>query len=119
MTFPIEEYKKMLYTRHSAAQLGLSSLEPWNEQNAARLMSIVQVFGNNEGFTLSPKFNVDREYIQDIYNINGGGVPSNGLFRDWLINWVAKYEAVNDKTDPIFVEANEWIKSMYNFNLYC
>lgn len=119
MDFPVEDYKKMLATRHDAAkQFGMASMEPWPVVNAARLMAIVQVFGNNEGFTLSPKFNADREYIQETYGLNGGGRP-DPLIVEHIRMWVFRYEAVKDKKDHEFVGAEKWIKEMYGFQLYC
>lgn len=119
MEFPKEDYKKMLYSRHEAAKLGLKPMEPWKTANAARLMAIVHTFGNNEGFTLSPKFNADREYIQDIYNIDAGRTPDNERFNDYLRHYIEKFEAVTGKDDPYFKEADEWIQEMYNFKLFC
>lgn len=113
-----KDYIAMLRTRHSAAQLGIPALEPWPVDKAARLMAILQVFGNNEGFTLSTKFNADRVYIQEIYGIGGGEVP-NIEFADSLRKWVQIYEGVKDKDDPYFKLASEWIQGMYEFKLYC
>ena len=117
--FPIADYKAMLNTRHSAAMtLGLAGMEPWPADKAARLMAVVQVFGNNEGFTLSPKFNADREYIQEVYELHGGGRP-NKRFVQSLKEWVSIYEHVKDKEDIDFKSAEKWIREMYNFQLYC
>lgn len=114
----VEEYRKMLYTRHSVAQMGIPTMEAWRVDKAAKLMAILRVWGNNEGFTLSPKFIVDREYIQDIYGIKGGSTP-DPLFADCLKHWVALCEAVKDDNDPLFVECAKWIKEMYDFKLIC
>lgn len=112
------DYLAMLRTRHSAAQLGIPAMEPWPIDRAARLMAILQVFGNNEGFTLSSKFNADRVYIQDIYGIEGGSTPDPD-FADALSRWVAIYEGVKDKDDHYFTVASDWIRSMYGFKLLC
>lgn len=117
--FPTEDYRKMLYTRRSAVKMGLKGMEPWPPAKAARLMAIVQVWGNNEGFTLSTKFNVDREYIQDIYNIQGGRTPDNERFNDYLRHYIERMEQVKDEKDPYFIECAEWIKEMYGFKLLC
>ena len=114
--FPINDYKSMLRTRHTAAQLGIPAMEPWPTDRAARLMAIVQVFGNNEGFTLSPKFNADREYIQAIYGLSGGERPDT-LFADELRKWVRMFEKVKTEDDTDFRLAHGWIMSMYNFKL--
>lgn len=115
-TYP--DYLAMLRTRHQAAQLGMPGMEPWPVDRAARLMAIVQVFGNNEGFTLSNKFNADRQYIQEIYHIEGGAVP-DPAFADALRRWVTLYEGVHDSTDPYFKLAAQWIGEMYGFKLLC
>lgn len=112
----MRDYRAMLHTRHQAALLGMPAMEPWPPDKAARLMAIVQVFGNNEGFTLSPKFNIDRRYIQEQYGIDGGETP-DVTFAQCLRKWVARYEAVKDEHDILFYEANLWIQKMYNFKL--
>lgn len=112
------DYRAMLQTRHqTATMLGMIGMEPWPPHKAARLMAIVQVFGNNEGFTLSPKFKIDREYIQQLYHIDGGEVP-DADFAAHLRYWVRQYELVGGPNDRVFIDAKEWIKKMYNFQLY-
>lgn len=110
------DYRAMLQTRHQSALLGIPAMEPWSVWKAARLMAIVQVFGNNEGFTLSPKFRIDREYIQQLYHIDGGEVPDPD-FAAHLRYWVRQYELVGGPNDRVFIDANEWIMQMYNFKL--
>lgn len=115
--FPINDYRAMLQTRHSAsALLGISSMEPWPRGDAARLMAIVQVWGNNEGFTLSPKFNADREYIQTLYGLRGGGEP-DPVFAHHLKIWARAFEAVQSDKDMDFQLAHGWIRTMYGFEL--
>lgn len=113
------DYRAMLQTRHQAAtELGMKGFDPWPPHKAARLMAIVQVFGNNEGFTLSPKFKIDREYIQDLYRIKGGAVP-DPVFAEHLRYWVHQYECVGGENDRVFIDARDWIMQMYNFKLLC
>lgn len=112
----MRDYRAMLQTRHQTAQLGFRAMEPWNPDKAARLMAIVQVWGNNENFTLSPKFNVDREYIQEIYGISGGKVPDQ-VFSTHLRKWVSRYEDVKSENSLYFKEAHDWIMKMYGFKL--
>lgn len=114
--FPIDDYRRMLETRHTAARLGFCSMEPWPPNDAARLMAIVQVFGNNEGFTLSPKFNADREYIQRIYGIEGGRSPDPEFSR-CLVKQVRLFENAQGDRDIDFRLAQGWIRSLYNFEL--
>lgn len=113
----MRDYRAMLATRHQAAQLGMPSMEPWPPDKAARLMAIVQVFGNNEGFTLSTKFNIDRQYIQQLYHIEGGEVP-DAEFAERLREWLSIYTLVKTRDEPVFQSAERWIKQMYNFQLY-
>lgn len=114
----MHDYRAMLTTRHQAAtMLGMTGMEPWPPHKAARLMAIVQVFGNNEGFTLSPKFKADRDYIQELYHINGGEVP-DPEFAACLREWVERYEQVKEDTELRFADAAKWIKQMYNFQIY-
>ena len=113
----MNDYRAMLQSRHQAALLGMSGMEPWPVWKAARLFAIEYVFGNNECFTLSSKFNIDREYIQHLYHINGGETPDQEFVK-CLKQCVRDYEAVKDKNDPAFREAEKWIKQMYDFQLY-
>lgn len=109
----------MLITRHQAAQLGMTCMEPWPADLAARLMAIVLVWGDNEGFTLSPKFNADRQYIQELYGIRGGYSPDTD-FRAALRVWVERYQSVRSDRAQDFADAREWIMQMYGFKLfYC
>ena len=78
----------------------------------AQLMAILLVWGNNEGFTLSPKFKCDCEYIQETYHVNGGEVYDKD-FATELQKWAGQYEAGIG-----FVEASELIMKRYNFKLY-
>lgn len=116
LDFPTHDYKAMLNTRHQAAQMGIASMEPWPVDKAARLMAIVQVWGNNEGFTMSPKFNADREYIQQLYSIYGGVVADNS-FIEHLRKWLGRYYDAKSEAAQDFVDAHDWIKQMYNFKL--
>lgn len=118
MDFPITDYRNMLISRHRVAQLGMTAMEPWPVHRAARLMAIVQVWGNNEGFTLSPKFNADREYIQELYGIRGGYVPDEDFKADLRV-WVERFESVKSDTAMDFIDARDWIKKMYGFKLLC
>lgn len=113
------DYRAMLQTRRSAVQMGLKGMDPWPPAKAARLMAIVTVWGNNEGFTLSPKFQIDREYIQDVYNIKGGRTPDNDRFNSYLRHYTERMEQVESDEDPYFLECADWIREMYNFKLLC
>ena len=106
----------MLNTRHNAAEMGIPSMEPWPPDKAAWLMAILYLFGNNEGFTLSPKFNTDREYIQTIYGVNGGEIP-DGRFADALKRWVHRLGMIRDESEEDWKDSEAWIRTMYNFKL--
>lgn len=116
ISFQTKDYKAMLRTRHQSAQMGFRAMEPWPADNAARLMSIVQVWGNNEGFTLSGKFQIDREYIQELYGLSGGEIPERS-FSTALRKWVQRYEDVKSENSLYFKEAHDWIMKMYGFKL--
>lgn len=101
-------------TLRDAYNMGMNM---WSPYRAARLMAILQVFGNNEGFTLSKKFNCDRRFIEEIFRLTGGKTP-DPQFVDYLKHWVDIYENVIDKDDTYFTEAKKWIYEKYGFNLY-
>lgn len=84
----------------------------------ARLMAIFYVFGNNEGFTLSQKFQADAEYIQETFHIHGGGQVTDGKFRTLLRKFSQMYGMITDKDDASFLYAKKLIKERYNFELY-
>lgn len=84
----------------------------------ALLMAIVCVWGNNEGFTMSPKFQCDRIYIQETYHIDGGEVP-DGEFSQLIKYFVAKCEAVKDDSDEFFKECAKMISERYGIKLLC
>lgn len=104
-----------LATLRTAQSFGIGVIPKWK---CALLMAIVYVFGNNEGFTLSKKFNCDRIFIQETYHIDGGEVP-DADFAELLRQYVTKCEAVKNEDDEFFKECAELIKERYNFKLLC
>lgn len=104
-----------LATLRTGRMVGMNIIPQWK---CALLMAIVCVFGNNEGFTLSPKFQCDRIYIQETYHIDGGEVPDEE-FTYLLRTYVAKCEAVKDDSDEFFQECAKLIMERYNFKLLC
>lgn len=103
-----------LATLRTSRSVGMAVIPKWK---CAWLMAIVYVFGNNEGFTLSPKFQCDRIYIQETYHIDGGEVP-DADFAELLKQYVKKCEAVKDKEDPFFKECAALINQRYNFKIF-
>lgn len=112
MDFDKEFYMATLRTAHA---VGMEVIPMWK---AAWLMAIVTVFGNNEGFTLSPKFHCDMEYIQETYHIQGAEHPDDAFVAE-LREYMAKCEAVKDDKDPFFQSCASMIRTRYNFPLYC
>ena len=53
-------------------QAGIKSIPT---DNAARIMAVVYVHGNNEAFCLNKVFLADVEYIQKEYHIRGSEIP--------------------------------------------
>lgn len=113
----MEAFDKDFYlsTLRTARSVGMAVIPQWK---CALLMAIVTVFGNNEGFTLSPKFQCDRIYIQETYGIDGGEIP-DAEFAYLLRTYVARCEAVKDDSDEFFQECAMLIKERYNFKLLC
>lgn len=106
MNFDSDFYMATLRTARN------SGLPVMSMNLCAQLMSILLVWGNNEGFTLSSKFKCDCEYIRETYHIDGGDV-CNKEFAESLQEWVSQYEAGIG-----FDEAAELIMQRYNFRLY-
>ena len=111
----IDTFDKDFYlaTLRTARSVGMAVIPMWK---CALLMAIVTVWGNNEGFTLSPKFQCDRIYIQETYHIDGGEVPDQA-FAEELRHYVAKCEAVTNNQDPFYLECAKLIETRYNFKL--
>lgn len=80
-------------------------------------MAIVTVWGNNEGFTMSQKFQCDRIYIQETYHIGGGEVP-DAEFAGLLRKYVCKCEAAKTADDPFFLDCKKLIQERYEFKLF-
>lgn len=85
---------------------------------AARILAIYYVYGNNEGFTMSPKFQTEAEFLQETYHIHGGGTVTDAKFRTLLRKFIQLYEGITNKEDPSFLYAKKLIKERYNFDLY-
>lgn len=107
--------KFYLATLRTARQCGIPVM---STHLCARLMAIFYVYGNNEGFTLSEKFQADCEYIKETYHIEGGGVVTDSEFRMQLRKLIGMYERITDKNDESFLYAKKLIKDRYNFDLY-
>lgn len=109
-TFDRDFYLKTLRTARSVG------MEVIPMKKCALLMAILYVFGNNEGFTLSHKFQADRIYIQETYHVDGGDVPDEE-FAQLFRSYVKRCEAVEDEKDPFFVECAKLIRERYEFKL--
>ena len=85
---------------------------------AAKVMAILYMWGNNENFTCSPKFNVEREYIQKRYHLDGGETPDPlfvvafKYYASYLENYAAEH-----KEDRVPKWAKELIEERYGFKL--
>lgn len=117
MNTSADEFDKEFYLANlrTMRNCGMAMIPQWK---CALLMAILQVWGNNEGFTMSPKFQCDRIFIQETYHINGGETPDGG-FVVMLKGFVAKCEAVKDENDPFFQDCAKLIKDRYGFKLCC
>lgn len=96
---------KALYA--TAEQVGLPIV---SADNAARIMAVLYVHGNNEDFVYSPKFNAEREYIQKRFCINGSETPDYGflLLLKEYVKELKHYERLH-KGNPI----PEWASIMF------
>lgn len=57
---------------NACLQTGLKSI---STDNAARIMAVVHIHGNNEAFCFNKKFLADVEYIRKEYHIGGAEIP--------------------------------------------
>lgn len=92
---------------------------------AARLMAVLHEYGNNEGFTLSPKFLADKDYIQDKFGLREMCVPDprflvllKQYIKDLQDYQQEHKDDVTDKANPYKAMAPDWapqlLKDRYN-----
>lgn len=71
-----EKNKKMTSLIRSTYSAALAFDIPIiSTDNAARLMAVLYVHGNNEFMTHCEKFNIEREYIQKRFHLQGSEIP--------------------------------------------
>lgn len=111
---PIEEFMQATYATCLSAGLDIVPFD-----TAARVMAILYVWGNNEGFTMSNKFKCERVYIQKKYRLNGGEKPDIDfvIAIKGYIKELEQYEREHpDDRTPKW--AKELIQNRYGFKLY-
>ena len=77
---------------------------------AAKIMAVLYVHGNNEFMVYSPKFNVEREYIQKRFKMEGGAIPDPNFIKALKehVKSLQEYEKKNsNKPYP------EWAKKLF------
>lgn len=104
-------YMATLRTAHMAG------MEVIPKDKAAKLMAILMHFGNNECLTLSPKFQCDCEYIQEVYHLRGGEVPDDMEFNQALKDYDTIYKEVKSEDDYVFQDAAKMVREMYGVKL--
>lgn len=109
----MEEFMKATYATALNAGIDIVPLD-----TAARIMAILCVWGNNENFVYSPKFNVEREFIQKRYGLEGGETPDKD-FVESLRFYVNSLEAQKDSADPAPQWARDLLEKRYGFKLIC
>lgn len=107
-------YSSMLQTALSA-ELPIISTD-----TAARILSVIYIYGNNEAYAMSPKLKCDLRYIQSRFSIRGGDVP-DGDFADtlrWYIDELKQYDANRRKSGKPYPEwAERLFRDRYNIKL--
>lgn len=105
-------YKQFL---QAGLQAGLPMI---STDTAAKVLAIIYVHGNNEQIVYSPKLKADIDYIQEKFNIHGGGKPTrkfSALLRSY-IDQLETYE--NEKHEKPFPEwAESFFKDKYHIQL--
>lgn len=104
-------YMATLRTAH------IAGMEVIPKDKAAKLMAILMHFGNNERLTLSPKFQCDCEYIQEVYHLRGGETPCDLEFNRMLRDYSRNYEEVKSEDDYVFQDAAKMVREMYGVKL--
>lgn len=105
----------MRSTYETALNCGLPII---STDTSARILAVVYVHGNNEFMVHSPKFNVEREYIQKRFGIEGGVSPDAKIIPliKQYIRELENFEKENPDTRyPKW--AKELFKQRYGFEL--
>lgn len=105
MPVDYEFYSKMLATALGAGLPIIIS------DTAARIMSVLYVYGNNEAYAMSPKLKCDLQYISNRFHIRGGDIPDAQFVDDlnYYIGELKEYEANRRKSDKRFPEWAYWL----------
>lgn len=105
----------MRRTYETALKCGLSII---STDNSARIMAVLYVHGNNEFMVYSEKFQIEREYIQKKFGLEGGCTP-----KPIIVNLIKKYvkeleQFEKDNPDKRYPKwAIDLFKQRYNFQL--
>lgn len=111
---PIDEFMQATYDTCLSAGLDIVPFD-----TAARVMAILYVWGNNEGFTMSNKFKCERVFIQKKYRLNGGEIPDIEFMiavREYIEELEAYAWVHPEGRTPKW--AKELIEKRYGFKLY-
>lgn len=105
MSVDYDFYSKMLQT---ALSVGLPII---SSDTAARILSVLYVYGNNEAYAMSPKLKCDLQYISNRFHIRGGDVPDAQFIDDlnYYIGDLKQWEANRRKSDKRFPEWASWL----------
>lgn len=109
---PIDEFMQTTYDTCLSAGLNIVPFEI-----AVKVMAILYLWGNNEGFTLSNRFKCDFRFIQEKYGLEGGKVPHLNFVKMFqrCVKELEKYEKVHSDAPQW---AKELINKRYGFKLY-
>lgn len=105
----------LLQTYETALQVGLPII---STDTSAKILAVLYVHGNNEFMVHSPKFQVERKYIQKRFRIEGGLSPDPEIIPiiKKYINELEDFE--KDNPDQRYPEwAKTLFKQRYGFNL--
>lgn len=109
----IDSFMQATYDTYLNAGLDIVPLD-----TAARVMAILLLYGNNEGFTLSPKFRCECRYIQKKWGISGGERPDPDFAHELqhYINVLEDYAKGNPK-EVVPQWAKDLIQKRYGIKL--
>lgn len=105
----------MAATYESALKVGLPII---SMDNSARILAVLYVHGNNEFMVHSDKFNVERDYIQKRFKIEGGEKP-DPIIIPRLKQYIKELEAFEKEyPDQRYPEwADKLFRERYGFRL--
>lgn len=101
------DYRRWL---ESARKAGIPAI---SMDTSARVLAVVHSLGNNERMVMSPKLRADLDYIQKVFQINGGETPASEI-----IGPLKRYICELEGCDTVPQWAEKLFMDRYGIKIY-